>query len=81
MAERRTRDLKVIERLRVRVPAGAAGEFSLSLSLSLSLRDQLCVLTLISVSVSPPCHLLQYEEDPGHSSKSAGGRLRLHMHP
>ena len=42
--ERRTHDGKV----RVRVPAGAAGEFSSP--------GQFSVLTLISVSVPPPCY-------------------------
>ena len=39
----------VTERSRVRIPAEAAGEYFL-------LRGQLSVLTLISVSVPPPCY-------------------------
>ena len=38
----------MIERSRVRIPAGAEGE-------SFLLQGQLSVLTLISVSVPPPC--------------------------
>ena len=58
----------MIERSRVRIPAGAAGDFFL--------QGRLSVLTLISVSVPPPQHV----KDPGHSAKSAGGRLQLNMH-
>ena len=35
------------------------------------------VLTLISVSVSPPVSPQKHVKDPGHSAKSAGGRLQL----
>ena len=40
------------------------------------LQGQLSVLTLISVSVPPPC----YRRSAGHSAKSAGGRLQLNTH-
>ena len=60
----------VIERLRVRIPAGAAGEFS---SPWLTLRAD-------SYSVSVPPVLLQWNvKDLGHSAKSAGGRLHLNF--
>ena len=55
----------MIERLRVRIPAEAAGEFS---SPELALCDD-----SYSVSVLPHWHV----KDPGHSVKSAGGRLHL----
>ena len=59
----------MIERLRVRVPAGAAGEFSPP------------VLTFCtdsySVSVPPPVFTQWHIKDPGHSATSAGGRLHL----
>ena len=40
------------------------------------LQGRLSVPTLISVSVLPLLHV----KDPGHSAKSAGGRLQLHTH-
>ena len=60
----------MIERSRVRIPAGTAGEFSSPGSTFL--------LTLISVSVPPPCY--RSSTHPGHSAKSAGGRLQLNTH-
>ena len=53
------------ERFRVRIPAKAAGEFC-------SLESTLCADSY-SVSVPPV-------KDPGHSAKSAGGRLLLNTH-
>ena len=38
------------------------------------------VLTLISVSVPPPVLRQQHVKDPGHSAKSAGGRMQLKRH-
>ena len=67
MAQRLSTGL-VIERSRVRVPAGVAGEFS-------SPGYTFCADT--KVSVLSPVLLLQHVEDPGHSAKSAGGRLQL----
>ena len=62
----------MIERLRVRISAGAAGEFS-------SLELTLCA-DAFSVSV-PPSVLPQWHgKDPGHSARSAGGRLHLNTH-
>ena len=62
----------VIERLPVRIPAGAAGEFSSP------------VLTLCadsySVPVLPPVLPQWHVKDPGHSAKSAGGRLHINTH-
>ena len=59
----------VIERLRVRIPAGVAGEFS-------SPKLTLCA-NPYSVSVPPPLEPKLHVKDPGHSSKSADGRLHL----
>ena len=61
----------MIERLQVRIPAGAAGEFS-------SPESTLCT---DSQSVSAPPALPQWHlKDPGHSVKSAADRLHLHTH-
>ena len=59
----------MIERSRVRIPAGAAGEFS-------SPGSTLCADSY-SVSVSPPLLPQWHVKDPGHSVKNAGGRLHL----
>ena len=56
----------VIERLRVRIPAGAAGEFS-------SPELTFCA---DSTPALPQWHV----KDLGHSAKSAGGRLHLNKH-
>ena len=61
----------MIERLRVRFPAGAAGEFS-------SPELTLCADSY-SVSAPPPCYRMARKR-PGHSDKSAGGRLHLNTH-
>ena len=58
--------------LRVRIPAGAAGEFS-------SPESTLCADSLFGVRSTPV--LPQWHvKDPGHSTKSAGGRLHLNTH-
>ena len=67
----------VIERLRVRIQAGAKGDFP-------SPELTLCV-DPYSVSVPPspppPPVFLQWQiKDPGHSDKNAGGRLYLNTH-
>ena len=62
----------MIERLRVRIPAGAAGELS-------SPELTLCADSY-SVSVPPPVLPQWHVKDPGHSAKSAGGRLHLNTH-
>ena len=62
----------MIERLRVRIPAGAAGEFS-------SPELTLCADSY-SVSVPPPVLPQWHVKDRGHSAKSAGGRLYLNKH-
>ena len=62
----------VIERLRVRIPAGAAGEFS-------SPESTLCAASY-SVFVLPPVLPQWHAKDPGHSAKSVGGRLHLNTH-
>ena len=42
---------------------------------------RLSVLTLISVSVPPPCYRSSTDvKDRGHTAKSAGGRLQLNSH-
>ena len=65
----------LIKRLQVRIPAGAAEEFS-------SLELTLCADSyLVSVPPSSPSVLRQWHvKDPGHSAKSAGGRLHLDTH-
>ena len=65
--ERRTRDRTVASSN----PAGAAGKFFF--------QSQLCVLTY-SVSVLPLMLPQWHVKDPGHSVKSAGGRLHLNTH-
>ena len=59
----------MIERLRVRIPAGAAGEFSSP--------ELILFSDSYSVSVPPPVLQQWQVKDPGHSAKSAGGRLHL----
>ena len=62
----------MIEKSRVRVPAGAAGEFS-------SPGSTFCAdfhFGIRSIPVLPQWHV----KDPGHSAKSAGGRLQLNTH-
>ena len=61
----------MIERLRVRIPAGAAGEFSSPVNF-------VCRLSfgVRSTPVLPQWHV----KDPGHSAKSAGGKLHLNTH-
>ena len=61
-----------IERLRVRIPAGAAGEFS-------SPELTLCADSY-SMSVPSPVLPQWHVKDPGHSSKSAGDKLHLNTH-
>ena len=76
----------VIERSRVRVPAGAAGDFFLlfffffSFSSSFLVQYQLSVPTLISISVPLPVLPQQHAKDPGHFVKSTGGMLQLNTH-
>ena len=61
----------MIERLRVPIPAEAAGEFS-------SPKLTLCA-DLFGVGATPV--LPQWHvKDPGHSAKSAGGRLHRNTH-
>ena len=64
MVERRTRDRKV------RIQAGEAGEFS-------SPGSAFCAGAYFgSIPMLPQKHV----NDPGHSAKSAGGRLQLNTH-
>ena len=62
----------MIERLRVQIPAGVAGEFS-------SPESTLCADSCLA-SITPPALLQWHVKDPGHSAKSAGGRLYLNAH-
>ena len=67
----------MIERLPVRIPAGAAGEFS-SPKLTLC-ADSYSVSPLpkcYSVSLLPKWHV----KDSGHSANTAGGRLHVNTH-
>ena len=61
----------VIERLRVRIPAGAAGEFSSP--------ELTFLFGVSSTPLLPQWHV----KDPGHSAKRASGRLHLNTrkHP
>ena len=59
----------MIERLWVRIPAGAAGEFSSP--------ELIFFADSYLVSVSTPALPQWHIKDPGHSAKSAGGRLHL----
>ena len=62
----------MIERSRVRIPEGAAGKFS-------SPGSTFCVDSYFGIRFTPV--LPQYQvKDPGHSAKSAGGRLQLNTH-
>ena len=62
----------VIERLRVRIPAGAAGEFS---SPGLTLCADFYLVSRFT-PVLPQWHV----KDPVHSAKSAGGELHQNTH-
>ena len=55
------------ESSRVRIPAGAAGEFS-------SPGSTFCADSYFGIR-STPVLPQQHVKDPGHSAKSAGGRL------
>ena len=59
----------MIDRSRIRIPAGAAGEFS-------SLGSTFCADSYFGIR-STPVLPQQHVKDPGHSAKSAGGRLKL----
>ena len=63
----------MIERLRVRIPAGAAGEFSSQVLVFFGADSYL-------VSALLPCYWIGTKKDPSHSAKSAGGRLHLNTH-
>ena len=62
----------MIERSRVRISAGEAGEFS-------SPGSTFCADSYFSIR-STPVLPQQQVKDPGHSAKSAGGRLQLNTH-
>ena len=55
------------ERSQVRIPAGAAGEFY-------SPGSTFCADSYFGIRSTPVL------KDPGHSAKSAGGRLQLNTH-
>ena len=60
------------ERSRVRIPAGAAGESS-------SPGSTFCADSYVSIR-STPVLPQEHENDPGHSTKSAGGKLQINTH-
>ena len=60
------------ERSRVRIPAGESGEFS-------SPGSTFCADSYFGIR-STPVLPQQHIKDPGHSAKSAGGRLQLNTH-
>ena len=62
----------VIERSRVRIPAGTAGEFS-------SPGSTFCADSYFGIR-STPVLPQEHVKNPGHSAKSAGGRLQLNTH-
>ena len=57
----------MVEKSRVRIPARAAGEFS-------SLGSTFCADSYFGIR-STPCVTAVARKDPGHSAKSAGGKL------
>ena len=67
--EHRTRDRKFVSSNPGRIGGG-----------NFLLQGQLCVLTLIRCSFHPRVLPQWHVKDPGHSAKSAGGRLHLNMH-
>ena len=62
----------MIKMSRVRVSAGAAGEFSSS-------ESSFCTNSYFGIRPTPVLPQ-QHVKDPGHSAKSAGGRLQLNTH-
>ena len=62
----------VIERSRVRIPAGAVGEFSFPGS-------TFCADSYFGIRANPVLPQ-QHVKIPGHSAKSAGYRLQLNTH-
>ena len=62
----------MIERSRVRIPAGTAGEFS-------SPGSTFCADSYFGIRSTPVLPQL-HVKNPGHSAKSAGGRLQLNTH-
>ena len=62
----------MIERSRVRIPARTTGEFS-------SPGSTFCADSYFGIR-STPVLPQQHVKNPGHSAKSAGGRLQLNMH-
>ena len=61
----------MIERSWVRIPPEAVGKFSSSKSI-------FCADSYFGIH-STPVLLQKHVKDPGHSAKSAGGRLQLNM--
>ena len=62
----------MIERSRVRIPAGATGEFS-------SPWSTFCADSYFGIR-STLALPQEHVKDPGHSAKSAGSRLQLNTH-
>ena len=66
----------MIERSQVGISAGAAGEFS-------SPGSTFCADSYFGIRSTPSVNTVACYidvKDPGHSAKSAGGRLQLNMH-
>ena len=63
----------MIEKSRVRIPAGTAGEFS-------SPGSTFCADSYFGIRSTPPVLPQQHVKNPGHSAKGAGGRLQLNTH-
>ena len=62
----------MIESLRIQIPTGVVGEFS-------SPWSTFCADSYFGTRTTPMLPQ-QHVKDPGHSAKSAGGRLQLNMH-
>ena len=60
----------MIERLQVRIPAGAVGEFY-------SPESTFCADNYFGIRSNTT---VAHKKDPSHSAKSAGGRLQLNTH-
>ena len=62
----------MVERSRVRIPAGPAGQFS-------SPGSAFCADSYFGIR-STPVLPQKHVKDPGHPAKSAGGRSQLNTH-
>ena len=62
----------MIERSRVQVLAGAVGDFSSP--------EVIFCADWYSLSAAPACYFSGAQKDPGHSARSASGRLHLNTY-